>query len=106
MSEGVIWYLPFEESLIVWLQQLGEGSVLQTILFYLNNFFSFLGEEMVCVAVMGMIYWGFNKEIGARVGTAIVTTNVGIGLLKNIFARVRPWAASDRIELLRDVDGE
>ena len=105
MELGIVWYLPFEEQFIVWLQQLGSGTALQQILFILNNFFSFLGEEMVCVAVMGMIYWGFNKEIGARVGTAIVTTNVGIGLLKNIFARVRPWAASDRIELLRDVDG-
>ena len=105
MSEGVIWYLPFEESLIVWLQQLGEGSVLQTILFYLNNFFSFLGEEVVCIAVMGFLFWGINKEKGERLGMAILMVNVGIGLLKNIFARLRPWIVSDRIELLRDVDG-
>ena len=105
MELGIVWYLPFEEQFIVWLQQLGAGTPLQQILFVLNNFFSFLGEEMVCVAVMGMIYWGLNKEIGARLGAAIVTTNVAVPLLKNIFARVRPWAASDRIELLRDVDG-
>ena len=42
MNQGVIWFLPFEEQLIVWLQHLGEGTILQTILFYLNNFFSFL----------------------------------------------------------------
>ena len=105
MSEGVIWYLPFEEALIVWLQQLGEGSILQTILFYLNNFFSFLGEEVVCIAVMGFLFWGINKEKGERLGMAILMVNVGIGLLKNIFSRLRPWIASDRIELLRDVDG-
>lgn len=105
MNQGVIWFLPFEEQLIVWLQHLGEGTVLQTILFYLNNFFSFLGEEMICIAVMGFVYWGLDKKRGERTGAAIMLTNVSIGLLKNIFSRVRPWAASGSIELLRDVDG-
>ena len=105
MNEGVIWFWPFEEQLIVWLQHLGEGTVLQTILFYLNNFFSFLGEEMICIAVMGFVYWGLDKKRGERIGAAIMLTNVSIGLLKNIFSRVRPWAASGSIDLLRDVDG-
>ena len=105
MNQGVIWFLPFEEQLIVWLQHLGEGTILQTILFYLNNFFSFLGEEIICIAVMGFVYWGLDKKRGERIGAAIMLTNVSIGLLKNIFSRVRPWAASGSIELLRDVDG-
>ncbi|MBR2583502.1 MAG: phosphatase PAP2 family protein [Oscillospiraceae bacterium] len=105
MSEGIVWYLPFEESFIVWLQQLGAGTALQTILFYLNNFFSFLGEEFVCIAVMGFLFWGISKEKGERLGVAVLLANVSIGMLKNIFARIRPWAASDRIELLREVDG-
>lgn len=105
MNQGVIWFLPFEEQLIVWLQHLGEGTVLQTILFCLNNFFSFLGEEMIRIAVMGFVYWGLDKKRGERIGAAIMLTNVSIGLLKNIFSRVRPWAASGSIELLRDVDG-
>ena len=105
MNEGVIWFWPFEEQLIVWLQHLGEGTALQTILFYLNNFFSFLGEEMICIAVMGFVYWGLDKKRGERIGAAIMLTNVSIGLLKNIFSRVRPWAASGSIDLLRDVDG-
>ena len=105
MNQGVIWFLPFEEQLIVWLQHLGEGTILQTILFYLNNFFSFLGEEIICIAVMGFVYWGLDKKRGERIGAAIMLTNVSIGLLKNIFSRVRPWAASGSIDLLRDVDG-
>ena len=105
MNQGVIWFLPFEEQLIVWLQHLGEGTVLQTILFCLNNFFSFLGEEIICIAVMGFVYWGLDKKRGERIGAAIMLTNVSIGLLKNIFSRVRPWAASSSIDLLRDVDG-
>ena len=60
---------------------------------------------MVCVAVMGFLFWGISKEKGERLGVSVLLANVSIGLLKNIFARVRPWAASDRIELLREVDG-
>ena len=105
MNEGMIWFLPVEEQFILWLQHLGEGSVLQTILFCLNNFFSFLGEELICIAVMGFVYWGLDKRKGERIGAAIMLTNVSIGLLKNIFSRVRPWAASEPIRLLRDVDG-
>ena len=76
MNQGVIWFLPFEEQLIVWLQHLGEGTILQTILFYLNNFFSFLGEEIICIAVMGFVYWGLDKKRGERIGAAIMLTNV------------------------------
>ena len=41
MNDGVVWFMPFEETLIVWLQQLGAGTLLQTVLIMLNNFFSF-----------------------------------------------------------------
>ncbi|MBR1758100.1 MAG: phosphatase PAP2 family protein [Lachnospiraceae bacterium] len=105
MENGIVWFMNWEEQLIVWLQSLGAGSFLQTILFYLNNFFSFLGEEYICVAVLGVVYWGLDKKKGERIGVAVLFANVGIGLLKNIFARIRPWAASDKIELLRDVEG-
>ena len=105
MSEGIVWFLPFEEQLIVWLQQIGHGTALQAFLIVLNNFFSFLGEEIVCIAAMGFLYWGLSKEKGERLGAAIMLANVSIGLLKNIFSRLRPWIVSDRIELLRDVDG-
>ena len=105
MKEGVVWFLPFEETFIVWLQQLGAGTLLQTVLVALNNFFSFLGEEIICIGVLGFVYWGFDKKRGERIGAAVVLASVSIGMLKNIFSRVRPWAASGRIGLLRDVDG-
>lgn len=105
MSEGIVWFLPFEEALIVWLQQLGAGGVLQTVLNLANNFFSFLGEEVICIAALGLVYWGLDKQRGERIGAAILLANVSIGMLKNIFSRVRPWAASGKIELLRPVDG-
>ncbi len=105
LNQGIVWFMAWEESFIVWLQQLGQGTAMQAVLGILNQFFSFLGEEMICIAVMGMVYWGFNKKKGEAIGAAIMIANVGIGMLKNIFSRMRPWASSERIELLRDVDG-
>ncbi|MBD5094745.1 MAG: phosphatase PAP2 family protein [Subdoligranulum sp.] len=105
MNDGVVWFMPFEETLIVWLQQLGAGTLLQTVLIMLNNFFSFLGEEIICIGIMGFVYWGLDKKRGERIGAAIMLSTVSIGMLKNIFSRVRPWAASQDIELLREVDG-
>jgi len=103
--EGTIWFFPFEESLIVWLQHLGEGTALHTILLALNNFFSFMGEEMVCIAIIGMVFWGFDKKKGERICYAMLLANVSIGMLKNVFSRIRPWIASDKIELYRPVEG-
>ncbi|HQB32720.1 MAG TPA: phosphatase PAP2 family protein [Erysipelotrichaceae bacterium] len=103
MSE--IWFFPFEENFIIWLQSLGLGTILQTILLYLNHFFSMLGEETVAVAVMGFIYWGIDKRKGEKIGVAIMLAAVMTPYLKNIFKRLRPYQCSDRIELLRDVDG-
>ncbi len=103
MSE--IWFFPFEEQFIIWLQSLGLGTILHTILFYLNQFFSMFGEETVAVLVMGFIYWGIDKRKGEKVGAAIMMASVMTPYLKNIFKRLRPYQCSDKIELLRDVDG-
>ncbi|MGI6608319.1 MAG: phosphatase PAP2 family protein [Erysipelotrichaceae bacterium] len=103
MSE--IWFFPFEEQFIIWLQSLGLGTVLHAILFYMNQFFSILGEETVAVAVMGFIYWGIDKRKGEKIGASIMLATVMTPYMKNIFKRLRPYQCSDHIKLLRDVDG-
>lgn len=105
LLEGSIWFLPFEIDFIVWLQQIGEGTFLQTILLFLNNVFSMFGEELIMVAIMGAIYWGLDKKKGERIGFILLTTNVLNPLIKNVAKRLRPYQSTDRIELLRDVDG-
>ena len=103
MSE--VWFFPFEETFIIWLQSLGLGNILHTILFYLNQFFSMFGEETVAVAVMGFIYWGIDKRKGEKIGAAIMLAAVMTPYLKNIFKRLRPYQCCEEIELLRDVGG-
>lgn len=102
---GQIFYFGWEETYLVWLQNLGGDSLLHTILFYLNNFFSMLGEETVCVGVMGLVYWGISKEKGRRIGTIVITANICNGMIKNIFCRLRPYQSLESIHLLRDVGG-
>lgn len=102
---GEVFYFSWEESFLIWLQHFGEGNFLQNILILLNNFFSMFGEEIICVAVLGAIYWGIDKKKAQHIGLAVITANVSNGMIKNIFRRLRPWQVLDRVELLRDVDG-
>ena len=51
---GNTWSLPFENDFILWFQSLaGKDS----FLYYLMNFISMFGEEMILVAIVGLIYW-------------------------------------------------
>jgi membrane-associated phospholipid phosphatase len=103
--DGSVFFMEWEENFIVWLQQLGGDGALKNFLVMLNNFFSFLGEEYFAVMVMGIVYWGIDKRKGERIGFAVVSSLVGNTLIKNRFRRIRPWASSEKIGLLRKVDG-
>ncbi len=102
---GSTFYFGWEETYMVWLQHLGGSGFIHTLLLYLNNFFSMLGEEVVGIAIMGIIYWGIDKEKGRRMGAVIIATNVCNSMIKNIFCRLRPYLVLDNVDLLRDVDG-
>ena len=103
--DEIIFFFKWEESFIAWLQQLGGEGVVHNILVALNEFFSFLGEEYIAIGVMGLIYWGLDKKKAERIGFAVLSSLVCNTLIKNRFKRIRPWASSDKIELLRPVDG-
>lgn len=102
---GNIFFWHWEEQYLVWLQNLGNDSALQTVLLALNNFFSFLGEQTICIVIMGLIYWGISKEKGLRIGFSVAMTNVSNGMIKNIFCRIRPHLALESIHLLRPIEG-
>ena len=99
---GNTWSLPFENSFILWFQSLGgEGS----FLYYLMNFISMFGEEMILVAIVGLIYWGFDKHRGEKVGFMMISTIVFNPMIKGIVKRTRPFDSGVGIENFRDVDG-
>ena len=80
---GNVFYFGWEEQYLIWLQHLGESGILHTILLALNNFFSMLGEETICVAVMGLVYWGISKEKGRRIGIVVIAAIIGVYFLWN-----------------------
>lgn len=99
---GATWELPFEIPYILWLQSLGaKGS----FLYYLMNFISMFGEEMILVGVMGLIYWGLDKKRGEQIGMFMLTTTLLNPMIKNIACRTRPFDAHENVLNLRDVDG-
>lgn len=99
---GNTWYLGFENDFILWFQSLGgKGS----FLYYLMNFISMFGEEMILVGIVGLLYWGLDKKGGERVGFIMASTALINPLIKNIVCRTRPFDSGFGIQNLRDVDG-
>ena len=100
---GNTWSLPFENPFILWFQSLGgQGS----FIYYLMNFISMFGEEMILVGIVGLLYWGLDKKGGEKIGFMMAGTALINPLIKNIVCRTRPFdTEGSGIQNFRDVDG-
>lgn len=89
----------WEVGLMEWLQgHLGSGLI--SVLSYLSAF----GEELVLIAVLGFIFWGYDKKLGKTVGLNVLMGLIWNPMIKNVFSRLRPYMAHDSIKILRPVD--
>lgn len=102
---GNIFYLPYEIDFILWLQAIGHNSIWQNVLISFFNTASFFGEQLIAIIILGVIYWGIDKEKGKRLGLMLVCVNIVYPLIKNIVKRSRPWFSNENIKNLRDVEG-
>lgn len=99
---GNSWSIVGENNFILWFQSLaGKGS----FLYYLMNFLSMLGEETVLVAIVGLVYWGFDKKRGEQIGFTMIAAALLNPMIKNVVKRTRPFDANGQIQNFRDVDG-
>lgn len=89
------WEIMLEE----WAQANLPGGVIRVI-----SWLSMFGEELVMIAVLGFLYWGWNKKLGRRVGLNIIMTLIITPMIKNIFIRRRPYFESEGIDLLRKIE--
>ena len=96
---GNLFYFPWEVSLIEWLQATLPPAVLTAV-----SQLSLLGEEVLMIGVMGLLYWCLDKELGKRVGRGMLIVSLWGPMIKNAALRLRPYYASDRIRLLRKID--
>ena len=96
---GNTFFFDWEVSLILWLQaHMGAfGTSLASIL-------SAFGEELACVAVIGFLYWCYDKRFGRFVGLNVLVGLVLNPMIKNVFVRRRPYFDTPEIQCLKPVD--
>ena len=95
---GNTFYFIWETKLMIWLQSvLGEGFA------PMGSFMTRLGEEVVLIAIMGFLYWSYDKEYGKYVGINILAGCLWNPMVKNVFLRRRPYFDTPAIKCIRPV---
>ena len=95
---GNVFFFDWEVQLMMWLQTFPSW-VIAVI-----SQFSALGEQMPLVAILGFLYWSYDKEFGKYVGINILVINIWNPMVKNIFLRRRPYFDNEGIKILRPVE--
>ena len=98
---GTTFYFGWEVALMEGLQ-----AGINSIGVVLASALTMLGEEATLVAILGFLYWCYDKKFGKFIGTNIV---VGITLnpmLKNMVYRRRPYMDHEGIQCLKQVKPE
>ena len=96
---GTTFYFAWEPELMETLQ-----SHMGTIGTTLAKFFTNFGEELLLVAVLGFIYWCWDKKYGLFVGLELLCACLWNPMIKNIFLRRRPYCDHAGIKCLKPVD--
>ena len=99
--EGIAFYFDWEVALMEMLQ-----SHLGPIGAQIAAFISEFGEEMVLVAVLGFLYWCYDKHFGIFIGTNILVGILINPMAKNIVLRRRPYFDNPGIKCLKPVDAD
>ena len=96
------WFFNFEVELIKWLQQ-----NMNPFWEIVSKVFTFMGDQIMIVAVVGFLYWCYDKELGAYVGTNLMATLVYNPMIKVIVKRPRPYVKHrDKIKCLKPIDSK
>ena len=98
---GNTFYFEWEPAFMEWLQ-IQLGAVGGTIF----GLLSFLGEEIVMVAILVFLYWCYDKEFGIFVGTNLMTALIWNPMIKNVALRRRPYMDHAGVRCLKPVKPE
>ena len=99
--DGNVFYFEWEVSLIQWIQ-----SWLGTVGVAIATVFTMFGEDLICIAVLGFIYWCWDKELGKEVGLNLLLAVTLCGMIKNIAMRRRPYFDNEGVKCLKAVDSK
>lgn len=98
---GNTFFFQWEINLMIWLQ-----GALGSKMASLGSFLTLFGEEIMLIAILGFLYWSYDKKIGKFVGINIAVALVWNPLIKNIFIRRRPYFDTPEIKCLKPVSKE
>ena len=70
------------------------------------SFLSAFGEELLLVAILGLLYWGLDKKLGKYVGLNLLVSNALCPMIKNVVVRRRPYFDNAGVKILRPVDSD
>ena len=84
---------------MIWLQE-AMGSVGRVA----AQTFTFFGEELVLILVLGFIYWCYDKKFGEYLGINLIFALIWNTMIKNIVVRRRPYFDNAEVECLKAVD--
>ena len=98
--QGSTFYLNWEVALQEWMQ----GMINNPVGIKIVSLITLFGEELVMIAVLGFLYWCYDKQFGKFVGLNILVGLVVNPLLKNMAFRRRPYFDHSGIEILKPVD--
>lgn len=95
---GNVFCFDWEITLMQWIQQLGNfGDSLATSM-------TMLGEDLVMIGILGMIYWGINKYWARQTFTTFVMAALSGAMIKNVVLRRRPYMDHKEIRCPRLAD--
>lgn len=100
---GTVFQFMWEVELIVWIQ-----NNIMTLpgMNFITILFTYFGEPIASVAVIGFLYWSYDKKMGKHVALNVLLTGVSNPMIKNTFFRIRPYMANDNIKCLKALESD
>lgn len=86
----------FEIEIILWLQ-----SFRSDFLDSLFEFITMFGEELVIIAILGFLYWCYDKKTAEKLGITVFISLVLNAFLKTLVMRERPYVVDSRVDAIR-----
>jgi membrane-associated phospholipid phosphatase len=85
----------FGLDLVLWLQ-----SIRMPMLEFLVKILDFMGEEMLYIGVIALIYWVFNRGLGMRLVFILLLATLTTAVAKDLIATERPYEVSEQVNEL------
>lgn len=96
---GNTFFFEWEVMFMAWIQtNAGEFGIKAA------SFFTQFGEPIIIILIVGLFYWGFDKNFGKRLMISLLAVSLWGPMLKNIALRRRPYLDHETVNCLRPVE--